>query len=122
MSEDQHGSRGADLLVEVRNAPDRSRYEIVEEQAGTIGFVDYRLRPAQNRIILIHTEVDPVYAGKGFGVRLARYALDDARSSGLRIVPLCPFIAAYLTTHHEYDDILEPPARGAAPPPKADSL
>ena len=89
-------------------------------EAGTIGFAEYRLRPAQNRIILIHTEVDSAYSGLGLGVQLARYALDDARSSGLRIVPVCPFIASYLTTHHEYDDLLEPPARSTTPQPKAD--
>jgi predicted GNAT family acetyltransferase len=122
MNADQRGSTGADLRVRVRNAPERSRYELVEEEAGTIGFVDYRLRQAQKRIILIHTEVDPAYAGHGLGVKLARYALDDARSSGLRIVPVCPFIASYLQTHHEYDDILEQPPHGTTPPPKADSL
>jgi predicted GNAT family acetyltransferase len=122
MTADLNGPPEADPPVRVRNAPDRSRYELVEERAGIIGFVDYRLRAAQKRIILIHTEVDPGYAGRGLGVRLARCALDDARASGLRVVPLCPFIASYLQTHHEYDDILDQPAHGTTPPPKADSL
>jgi predicted GNAT family acetyltransferase len=34
--------------------------------------------------------------------------LDDAASTGKRIVPVCSFIAAYLKKHHDWDEYLEP--------------
>jgi predicted GNAT family acetyltransferase len=33
--------------------------------------------------------------------------LDDAVARGLRIVPYCPFIAAYLERHHEYSEYVD---------------
>lgn len=36
------------------------------------------------------------------------YALADTRTAGLRIVPVCPYVAKYVQTHHEVDDLLDP--------------
>ena len=58
-------------------------------------------------ITLIHTEVAPQYEGHGLGDQLVAYALDDVRTRGLRIVPVCPFVAAYLRRHTEYEDLVE---------------
>jgi predicted GNAT family acetyltransferase len=33
-------------------------------------------------------------------------ALDDIRSRGLKVVPLCPFVAAYIRRHPEYEDLV----------------
>jgi hypothetical protein len=44
--------------------------------------------------------------------RLARAALDDVRELGLEVVPLCPFIAAYIRSHaDEYLDLVVPAMR-----------
>ncbi|GAT74354.1 GNAT family N-acetyltransferase [Microbacterium hydrocarbonoxydans] len=75
---------------------DASRYEIHVD--GTLaGFAEYDLRPGTIRFI--HTEVDPAFQGQGLAAILAKGALTDAVASGLTIVPLCPYIAKYLTTH-----------------------
>jgi predicted GNAT family acetyltransferase len=55
-----------------------------------------------------HTEVDPAFEGQGIGSALARFALDDARARGLQVKALCPFIAAYLKRHPDYQDIVVP--------------
>jgi predicted GNAT family acetyltransferase len=39
------------------------------------------------------------------GARLARGVLDAARARGLNVVPRCPFVAAYMKRHKEYDDL-----------------
>jgi hypothetical protein len=59
-------------------------------------------------ISFIHTEVPKALAGKGIGSRLARHVLEAARAEGLKVVPVCPFIAAWMKRHPEYDDLRVP--------------
>jgi predicted GNAT family acetyltransferase len=91
--------------VTVVHVPDRRRYELRDGEK-VIGAAHYRRRPGQ--VVFTHTVVDDAYEGQGLGAELARQALTDVKESGLRIVPVCPFIAAYLRRHHEYDDVVDP--------------
>jgi predicted GNAT family acetyltransferase len=43
--------------------------------------------------------------GRGIGSRLVRGVLDIARAEGLKVRPLCPFVAAYIDKHPEYADL-----------------
>jgi uncharacterized protein len=74
------------------------RYEMNVD--GTVAFVEYETKP--DRLILVHTEVPDALSGRGIGSTLARAVLDDIRDRGLRVVPRCPFIAAFITRHPEY--------------------
>src|SRR5205085_227229 len=74
------------------------------EDGRLIGLAAYRRR--DGRIAFTHTEVDESCAGRGCGSRLAAAALDDARRQGLRVLPLCPFIAHYVEQHPEYQDLV----------------
>jgi hypothetical protein len=69
-----------------------------------VGFISYRLTPG--RMILIHTEVAQALEGKGVGSQLVAGALDDIRRRGLTIVPICPFVRAYLRRHPEDADLV----------------
>ena len=85
--------------ISVVDNPASHRFEIhVDGQVA--GFVRYRLTPGT--IVFIHTEIDPVYEGKGLGSKLAAGALDAARERSLQVDAQCPFIAAYLKRHPEY--------------------
>lgn len=55
---------------------------------------------------LFHTEVEPSQRNRGLGELLVRSALDDLRSRGDRVVPSCPFVAAFVRRHPEYEDLL----------------
>jgi predicted GNAT family acetyltransferase len=68
-----------------------------------------------NVVTFTHTDVPAALSGKGVGSRLAKGALDAVRAAGLKVVAKCPFIAAYLKKHPEYDDLLTPDA----PPPES---
>ena len=57
-------------------------------------------------VVFTHTEVDPAFGGQGIGGRLAQAALDDARSRGLSVVPLCPFIKGWIDKHPDYQDLV----------------
>ena len=57
---------------------------------------------AQGKIFLTHTEVPSKLEGKGVGSALVRQVLEDIQQKGLGLVPLCPFVAAYINRHPEY--------------------
>ena len=69
------------------------------------GFVEY-IRTDAGLIVYTHTEVSEQYEGKGVGSELARYVLDYARSEGLAVLPICPFIASWIGRHPEHQDLL----------------
>jgi predicted GNAT family acetyltransferase len=85
--------------IAVVDNPSSHRFEI-HVDGRVAGFVRYRLEA--EKIVFIHTEIDPVYEGKGLGSRLASGALDAARERSLEVDAQCPFIAAYLKRHPEY--------------------
>jgi uncharacterized protein len=87
----------------VRDNAAELRYELLEESK-VLGEILYRTRPG--RMVLLHTEVLPFAEGSGLGSRLVAGALDDIRSRGLHVVPLCPFVAAYIRRHPEYADLV----------------
>jgi uncharacterized protein len=57
-------------------------------------------------IVFTHTVVPPAIEGRGIGSKLVRAALDAARDQKLRVVPQCPFVAAFIKRHPEYEDLL----------------
>ncbi|MFD5865182.1 GNAT family N-acetyltransferase [Agromyces sp. NPDC127015] len=87
-------------LVEITRLDDRQRYQLVVD-GERAGFAQFRLEPGA--IVFTHTVIKPEFGGRGLGSRLAKYVLDDAVSRGDRIVPQCPFIAAYLREHPGYE-------------------
>ena len=89
--------------IKVVDHPELSRFEIWAD-GKVAGFARYRLAPG--RIVFTHTEIDPVFEGHGLGSRLASGALDVARERSLSIEPLCPFIAAYVKQHSQYQSLV----------------
>jgi predicted GNAT family acetyltransferase len=61
--------------------------------------------------VFSHTEVDDAYGGRGLATVLVAEALAETRAEGLRIVAVCPMVAAYVKKHHEFDDIVDRPTR-----------
>ncbi|MGH2583765.1 MAG: GNAT family N-acetyltransferase [Dehalococcoidia bacterium] len=64
-----------------------------------------------DRIVFVHTEVPPALEGRGIASTLARAALEDARARDLKVVPLCPFVRAYIQRHPEYLPLVDPAHR-----------
>ncbi|MCF2523708.1 GNAT family N-acetyltransferase [Bradyrhizobium sp. G127] len=87
----------------VQNNPSRKRYELAVE--GHIAATYYAL--SDGVITFIHTEVPKELEGKGIGSRLIKGALDQARAAGLKVIPQCPFVKAYIGKHPEYADLLK---------------
>jgi predicted GNAT family acetyltransferase len=89
----------------ITDHPEERRYEawVGERLAGK---AEYRI--VGDRIIFFHTEIHPDFEGQGLGSRLARAALDDVRARGLRVTPKCPFFAAWIARHADYQDLVAP--------------
>ena len=61
----------------------------------------------EHRIIIDHTEVPDAFRGQGVGLKLVTRAIEDARASGKKIIPLCPFANAQFRRHPEWADVLD---------------
>ncbi len=88
----------------VVDARGRSRYELITDEQ-TAGFVTYTL--SEGRVVLRHIEFAEEFRGRGLGPDLARGILDDARDRGIMVVPLCPFIAAWIRRNPSYEDVVD---------------
>lgn len=80
-----------------------ARFEMPVE--GHVAFVTYR-RSGDGVINLNHAEVPRELEGKGVGSKLVRATLDQVRSEGLKVVPRCSFVRAFIDRHQEYADLL----------------
>jgi uncharacterized protein len=90
-------------VTTVRDNPKELRYELVED-GSVVGEIRYRRE--HGAVALVHTEVDPVYEGKGLAGVLVEGALQDLRERGLRVIPVCPFVRSWLRRHPEYTDLI----------------
>mgnify|MGYP006276543679 CR=1 FL=1 len=60
-----------------------------------------------SRLIIDHTGVPDALRGRGVGEALVERAVSDARSAGIKIIPLCPFAKAQIEKHAEWQDVLQ---------------
>ena len=80
----------------------------VTERSTAAGGIWQRLRydwGTPGVVTLVHTEVPEALGGRGLGGRLARLVLEAVRAEGAKVVPVCPFIAAWMKKHPEFDDL-----------------
>jgi uncharacterized protein len=82
----------------VRDNRDELRYELLLD-GDVVGEILYRLRP--DAVALVHTEVEPKFEGRGLGTEL-----DDIRARGEHVIPICPFVRAYIRAHPEYAELV----------------
>ena len=86
----------------VVDAPERRRYDAVRDGA-VLGLAAYAR--TEDLVVFTHTEVDPTLEGQGIGGTLVQGALDHARQLRLKVLPLCPFVQAWIVRHPEYADL-----------------
>ncbi len=87
----------------IRHEPEAQRFAI--ELANGTGVIRYR-ELAGRVLDLNHTFVPPGLRGSGIASRLTEHALRYAREHGYRVIPSCPFVAAYIERHPHYRDLL----------------
>lgn len=86
-----------------RHNAEEKRYEL--EVGGEQAVVEY-IRDG-DVLFLTHTYVPEHLEGRGVGSELVRSVLEDVREQGLRIVPLCPFIAVWISRHPDWEPVVK---------------
>ncbi|MBC8768435.1 N-acetyltransferase [Arenibacter sp. BSSL-BM3] len=71
---------------------------------GVIAKIEYI--KAKDKIYLTHTEVPKELEGKGVASSLVKQVLEDIETKGLTLVPMCPFVAAYIKRHPEWKKLV----------------
>jgi predicted GNAT family acetyltransferase len=74
-----------------------------------VGLTQFADRDGQR--IFTHTEVADEFEGRGLATILIGEALQATRDAGLRIVAVCPMVAAYVDKHDEFADVVDPVGR-----------
>ena len=88
------------LNVVMNQATHRFEVTLGDETA----FAEYTL--LHDALVLPHTVVPPAFEGMGVGSALAKTALSYARDHGLKVKPICPFMAGYIMKHPEWRDLV----------------
>jgi predicted GNAT family acetyltransferase len=86
----------------VRDNKAQHRFEM--DAGGDLAVAYYSLAPGV--MTLTHTEVPAALQGQGIGSRLVRGTLEAARAQGLKVVPRCSFVSAYMSRHPEFNDLI----------------
>jgi len=90
--------------IEIIQNKEKNRFEIHID--GKMAFQEYI--QTEKDLVIPHTEVPQSLEGRGLGSLLAKNALDYTEKKGLKIIPLCPFMASYIAKHREYEHLLTP--------------
>ena len=89
-------------MAKVTDNQGMHRFEMMT--SSQTAFIDY-WRSGEH-IILIHTELPEALEGQGIGSALVRGALDQVKTTGLRVVPNCSFVAGYVERNPEYQGLV----------------
>ena len=87
---------------EVINNEKNMQFEVHIDDS--IGVLQYRYY--KNDLALMHTEVPDEIEGKGVASHLAQYAFEWAKERNLKVRVYCPYVAAYLKRHPEYNQLV----------------
>jgi uncharacterized protein len=90
------------MAAEVRDNPALSRFEL--DVNGATAVANYQLKGGV--MTITHTEVPAQARHGGIASQLIAGALQAARARGLKIVPRCSFVKAYVDEHPEVRDLL----------------
>ena len=83
-----------------------SRFEI--DVNGVTAFANYKL--GDGVVSILHTETPIAARGQGIASKLVAGALDIIRARGLKVIPRCAFVRAYVAKHPEISDLVARPS------------
>jgi len=89
--------------LKIFNNEQEQQFQVLVD--GEKAFLEYRYYKGD--MALMHTEVPEKLGGRGIASALAEYALNYVRDHKIPVMVYCPFVAAYLKRHPEYQDVVD---------------
>jgi hypothetical protein len=93
-------------IHEVRHEQQETRGRFVIDLGGGAEAELTYSRAGTGKWIADHTGVPDAYSGRGIAGQLARALVREAREAGVKIVPLCPYVAAWFRKHPDEADLI----------------
>jgi predicted GNAT family acetyltransferase len=90
------------MKYDIQLNQDHQRFEV--ELENLLCVIDYQLNGKV--LTLPHVGVPEPLEGRGIAGELTRAALDWARTEKYRVIPVCPYVQAWLRRHPEYQDLI----------------
>lgn len=87
--------------LEVIHVPAKNRFETWIDNR--LSKLDYLLD--EHTIVMTHVGVYPEHRGQGVAGKLVEVALKYAKENSLRVIPMCPYVAAYIRRNPQYIDL-----------------
>lgn len=88
--------------IQLKDNKAGNRFEMIFENH--LSLIEYEING--NIIALLHTEVDPALEGRGAGTAIVEKTLKYIEEKGMKLLPLCPFVSAYIKRHPEWEKIV----------------
>lgn len=95
----------------VRMGEHADRYEIVADDGATAGAAHFLEHDGAR--VFFHTKVDDAYAGQGLARELVEHALAETREAGLKVMPVCPYVAKVVAGDQQWADVVVPVTQSA---------
>ena len=93
----------SEIRLERRGHRGRYVLDMPSGEPAELTFVD----SGPDHIIVDHTWVPQDYRGRGIAEKLVVKVVEDARAQGLKITPLCRYVAAEFRRHKDWADVLK---------------
>ena len=90
------------MSLAIRHEPEGRRF--AADVDGRTAYITYR-DLGSGVLELDHTYVPREHRGGGIASQLTAHALGYARERGYRVVPSCPYVAAYIVRHPEFREL-----------------
>ena len=93
----------SEIRLERRGHRGRYVLDMPSGEPAELTFVD----SGPDHIIVDHTWVPQDYRGRGIAEKLVVKVVEDARAQGLKLTPLCRYVAAEFRRHKDWADVLK---------------
>lgn len=93
------------MEISIEESGDKG-FAIAKKEGKKVGLMTFTA-PAEDHIIIDHTEVEPEYEGEGIGMELLNKVVAMAREKNIKIVPECSYAAAMFQKTQSIQDVLK---------------
>jgi predicted GNAT family acetyltransferase len=92
------------MTISIEHQPDKHRFLSIVD--GHECVLEYRITSDPKVWDYHHTYVAPELRGQHIAEQITTFAMDYARSHGIKIIPTCPYVLRFLGIHTEYKDLV----------------